>query len=364
VARNRSESARKVEHALGVARHATLEGYDEAGSIYWPENKDHMPRLKYYLEDNKGVPLSDLWMDINIVNSMARESLGYPTQKPVALLERIINASSNEGDVILDPFCGCGTTVHAAEMLRRHWIGIDVTHLAIALVERRLREAFPGVAFELHGVPKDLAGAQDLAAKRPFEFERWAVSLIADAQPYKSQGGGDAGIDGVLYFRLGKKETGKAILSVKGGKNINPGMVRDLKGTIDREKAAMGLFPTLTVPSKQMQSEAASAGFFEHEGKKYPNNPNGRSRVCSPWPTRSPHPPPGLERVKKTRASGSATVLRRHCPFFFTPYRTACSARGSRRFRCANRHIWASAQILEGAKARKGANDRRARRRP
>ena len=136
----------------------------------------------------RGQLFSDIWTDIPPINSQAQERLGYPTQKPVALLERIVAASSNPGDVVLDPFCGCGTTVHAAEKLGRQWIGIDVTHLAIGLIEKRLRDAFPGVAFTTHGTPQDLAGARDLANRGRedknyyFEFEKWALSLIA-AQP-------------------------------------------------------------------------------------------------------------------------------------------------------------------------------------
>jgi len=223
-----------------------------------------VPAYKRYLDEMPGVPLQDVWTDIGPVGAQARERLGYPTQKPIALLERIIASSSNQGDVVLDPFCGCGTTVHAAEKLGRKWIGIDITHFAISLIERRLRESFgTKVSFTTYGAPKDLAGAERLAREKPFEFERWAVTLIPDAQPYKSKGGGDAGIDGILYFKLGKKESGKAVLSVKGGKNIKPEMIRDLKGTMEREKAPIGLFITLPEPSRQMVAEAASAGFVE-----------------------------------------------------------------------------------------------------
>src|SRR6202161_262268 len=129
-----------------------------------------------------GVPMGDFGDDIPPINSQAQERLGYPTQKPQVLLERIIAASSNEGDVVLDPFCGCGTAVHAAQKLKREWIGIDVTHPAIGLVERRLKEAFPGISFEVQGTPEDLDGARDLAARNKYQFQWWAVSLI-DAQP-------------------------------------------------------------------------------------------------------------------------------------------------------------------------------------
>ena len=129
------------------------------------------------------MPISNLWDDIQPVHPMAQEKLGYPTQKPVSLLERVLSASSNPGDVVLDPFCGCGTTVHAAEKLGRQWIGIDVTHLAIGLIKRRLRDAFEGIAFEVHGVPTDLGGAKALAEADKYEFEKWAISLIPNGQP-------------------------------------------------------------------------------------------------------------------------------------------------------------------------------------
>ena len=194
------------------------------------------------------------------------EKLGYPTQKPVALLERILAASSNPGDVVLDPFCGCGTTVHAAQKLGRQWIGIDVTHLAIGLIEKRLRDAFPGVAFKTHGVPQDIAGARDMAARGRddknyyFEFEKWALSLIAAQPGNLSKKGADKGIDGNLYF--GAKHEGRAIVSVKAGDNVGVAMIRDLRGVIEREGAQIGIFLTLTEPSKPMVTEAASAGQF------------------------------------------------------------------------------------------------------
>ena len=204
-----------------------------------------------------------MWTDIQL-NNRAKEKLGYPTQKPVALLERILAASSNEGDVVLDPFCGCGTTVHAAEKLGRQWIGIDVTHLAIGLIEKRLRDAFPKVQFTTHGVPQDLAGARDMARRGRedknyyFEFEKWALSLI-NAQPGNlSKKGADKGIDGNIYF--GK--TSRAIVSVKAGDNISVAMIRDLRGVIEREKAEIGVFLTLTEPTKPMVAEAAAAGQY------------------------------------------------------------------------------------------------------
>ncbi len=165
--------------------------------------------------------------------------------------------------MVLDPFCGCGTTVHAAEKLGRQWIGIDVTHLAIGLIEKRLRDAFPSVQFTTHGVPQDLAGARDLAARGKYhEFEKWALSLI-DAQPGNlGKKGADRGLDGRLYY--GK--TGHGIVSVKAGENVGVSMIRDLKGVIEREKAGIGVFLTLTEPTKPMVTEAASAGLHEEPG--------------------------------------------------------------------------------------------------
>src|SRR5262249_42144790 len=147
------------------------------GRIWYPDDKTKRPRLKRYLHEMEGTILGNVWTDISPINSQAEERLGYPTQKPLALLERIIRASSNEGDVVLDPFCGCGTAVHAAQKQRRSWIGIDITHLAISLVEKRLRDAFPGINFEVHGTPKDLDSARDLALRDKYQFQWWACSL-------------------------------------------------------------------------------------------------------------------------------------------------------------------------------------------
>jgi DNA modification methylase len=229
-----------------------------------------MPEYKRFLDEMPGVPLQDLWTDITPIIAGTQERLGYPTQKPLALLERIIEASSNEGDVILDPFCGCGTTVHAAQKLKRKWIGIDITHLAISLIERRLKEAFPGIIYEVHGVPKDVAGARDLAERDKHEFQKWITATIG-AQPYKGgKKGMDRGIDGYLHFRDADKKPQFAIVSVKGGEHINSAMVRDLKGTMEREKASMGIFLTLNKPTREMEREAASAGFYETGSRKFP----------------------------------------------------------------------------------------------
>jgi hypothetical protein len=141
-----------------------------------------------------------LWTDISPINSQAQERLHYATQKPIALLERIVSTSSDAGDVVLDPFCGCGTAVHAAQKLGRAWIGIDITHLAISLIEKRLNDAFPGIQFEIEGTPKDLGGAQALAAADKYQSQWWSVSLI-NAVPYaQKKKGADTGIDGLIYL--------------------------------------------------------------------------------------------------------------------------------------------------------------------
>ncbi len=259
-----------------------LDRLDKAGKIHWPAKAGGMPMLKRYLDDQSGVPLQDVWTDINPMHNLSEERLGYPTQKPLALLERIISASSNEGDLVLDPFCGCGTAVHAAEKLHRRWIGIDITHLSVSLIEKRMKQAFPyldksrsgdptttsgrtGLGFEVIGIPQDFDSAKNLAERDKYQFQFWACTLV-NAQPYKGgKKGADGGVDGIIYAEVGKNKTEKILVSVKGGANISNGMVRDLQGAMDREKAIMGLFITLTVPTKPMIAQAVSAGYYENE---------------------------------------------------------------------------------------------------
>lgn len=259
---------------LGVTRvwRWTKERMQEAhdqGLIVQP-SQGAVPRFKRYLDEQKGKPISDVWNDIAPINSQAQERLGYPTQKPLPLLERIIRASSSEGDVVLDPFCGCGTAIHAAQRLRREWIGIDITHLAISLIEKRLKDAFPGIQYEVHGTPKDLDGARDLAARDKYQFQWWAVSLV-NAVPFAGKKkGADTGIDGLIYFKPEGRATEKAIVSVKGGENVNVAMVRDLAHVVDREKAKIGVFITLVDATGPMKTEAVKAGFYETLYGKYP----------------------------------------------------------------------------------------------
>ncbi len=249
-----------------------LDALDKAGWIYWPKKKNGTPRLKQFSDELHGAALGDIWTDIDPISAQAAERLGYPTQKPIALLERIINASSNEGDVILDPFCGCGTALDAAQKLNRQWIGIDITHLAVSLIEKRLKDRHPELrrkgAFDVIGVPQDFDAARDLALRDKHQFQLWACALIG-VQPYRGgKKGADQGIDGLGFIEVSKDKTEKVLVSVKGGENVGASMIRDLKGTLEREKAAIGLFVTLTPPTKPMVTEAASAGHYEspHHG--------------------------------------------------------------------------------------------------
>jgi DNA modification methylase len=230
-----------------------------------------VPRRKQYLDKGKGVPIQSLWDDIPALHSQASERLGYPTQKPEALLERIIQANSNEGDIVLDPFCGCGTAVVAAQKLNRKWIGIDITHLAIGLMKWRLKNLTPPAKFKVVGEPTALYEAEELAKEDKYQFQWWAVSLVG-GQPYgDKKKGADTGIDGYLYYMDEKDKIKKAIISVKGGHNANVSMIRDLGHVIDREKADIGVFITLDKPTQPMITEAAMKGFYHSPlGKDYP----------------------------------------------------------------------------------------------
>lgn len=215
-------------------------------------------------DEEARTPLAD-WWDISILNPNSKERLGYPTQKPLALLERIISASTNEDDIVLDPFCGCGTTIHAAEKLRRQWIGIDITHLAVSAIERRMKDAFPGVQFTVEGTPRDLASALDLARRDKYQFQWWAVSLV-DGVPHDGRKkGADGGIDGVIYFKPDGRRTEKALISVKGGHHVGVQMIRDLHSAMEREKAPIGIFVTAALPTGPMLREAAAVGRFTDE---------------------------------------------------------------------------------------------------
>lgn len=227
-----------------------------------------VPQYKKYLDASDGRTITNDWNDIQPVG--AGEELGYPTQKPVALLERIVLASSPEDGTVLDPFCGCGTTIHAAQKLRRRWNGIDITHLAISLIERRLHDAFPTADYDVRGTPQDVGGAVALANADKYQFQWWAVSLVG-AVPYGGKRkGADSGIDGLIYFRADGRSAEKAIVSVKGGAKVDVTMVRELAHVVVRENAKMGIFIMLAEPTGPMRTEAVKAGFLEIGDRRYP----------------------------------------------------------------------------------------------
>ena len=226
-----------------------------------------LARQKRYLDEMNGNPVDTIWEDIKPIQAHAKERLGYPTQKPEALLERIISASSNEGDVVMDPFCGCGTAVAAAERLNRRWVGIDITHLAITLIRHRLHDAFGEELgpYEVVGEPKDLLSAESLALHDRYQFEWWALGLV-DARPARDRKkGADAGIDGYINFfddNSGKPK--RIVVQVKSG-GVQRSQVATLKSDMERENADLALFVTLKPPTRPMQQEALQAGFYAPE---------------------------------------------------------------------------------------------------
>jgi site-specific DNA-methyltransferase (adenine-specific) len=248
---------------------------DAEGRIY---KASHVAQLKRFLDELEGQAVTELWSDIDPINPMSGERLGYPTQKPMELLERIIKASSNPGDIILDPFCGCGTAIATAQKLGRKWIGIDITHLSIALQKYRLENMFPDIQFKVVGEPTDYGAAKKLAQDDRYQFQWWALSLIK-AKPLgglegskTGKKGSDKGIDGVINFiddNTGKPK--RVLVQVKSG-HVKSGDIRDLVGTVQRENAALGVFITLEPPSRDMTTEAVTAGYYESpwSGQKYP----------------------------------------------------------------------------------------------
>lgn len=258
----------KTEDRLfNIQRIPYKKGLRVGGKSSWAgEERD----INEYLE--RGKAIEDFWIDTPALQRNERERLGYPTQKPEALLERIIKASSNEGDIVLDPFCGCGTTVAMAQKLGRKWIGIDITYLATALIESRLYDMYGDTAnYEVIGVPVDEQSAHALAEQDRFQFEWWALSL-AKARPAGGQKkGADRGIDGVMFLRdEPRKKVKRIVVQVKSG-HVGSSQIRDLKGVVEREKVAMGFFITLEPPTKPMLKEAVSAGYYRSpwSGKDY-----------------------------------------------------------------------------------------------
>lgn len=247
---------------------------DAKGLLLFPSKPDGRIMRKRYLDEQPGAVVGDVWTDVSQLRGATAERLGYPTQKPEALLERIIAASSNEGDVVLDPFCGCGTTIAAAQKLGRQWLGIDVTHLAITLMKQRLADHFGEAAeYEVVGEPTSLHDAEALALQDRHQFEVWALGLV-HARPFEAKKGADRGIDGRIRFN--QAATGydwtEALISVKSG-NVHAHVVRDLRGTVEREQAALGVLLTLHEPTKAMVQEAVEAGFYSppyDATKKFP----------------------------------------------------------------------------------------------
>ncbi|WP_273523952.1 site-specific DNA-methyltransferase [Mailhella massiliensis] len=253
----------------------TMERLDKENRLYYTKNNGI--RIKRYLEELPGVLCGDVWTDIFPINSQSQERLGYPTQKPAALLERIIRASSNPGDVVLDPFCGCGTAVHAAQKLGRKWIGIDITHLAIALISKRLRDAFPDIDFKVEGTPQDVEAARYLAEHNGLEgryqFQYWAVSLVGGIPANDKKKGADSGSDGFIwaYDSPYAKKPYKINISVKSGK-IPANHIRELGGMLGKNGVEICLLLTLEKPSRTMLKDALSYGYYEYPDgvRKFP----------------------------------------------------------------------------------------------
>lgn len=256
--------------------HEEMDRLDAAGLIYWPAKAGGWPYLKVYLDERKGTPAQDVWTDIDPINMMSAERLGYPTQKPLALLERILQASSAEGGIVLDPFCGCGTTIESAQKLGRRWIGIDISAAATTLIKDRLQRAFGpaiGTTYRVIGEPATAEDAVELAKADAYQFQWWALGLVG-ARPVEQKKGGDKGIDGKLIFHddVESVDDKEVLFSVKAGQQLNPGMVRDLAHVVAREEAAIGVLLTMREPTDGMRGEAAGAGSYvsPFDGRGYP----------------------------------------------------------------------------------------------
>ena len=250
-----------------------MEKFLQEGRLYFPKGGG-TPSYKRYLDEMPGVPMQNSWDDIKPASGS--EYLGYPTQKPVALLERIIRASSNPGDVVLDPFCGCGTAVHAAQKLGRKWIGIDISHLAVALIKQRMTSAFHDCEFEISGTPKDVESARYLAESNGLEgryqFQYWALSLVDAIPANDKKKGADSGSDGFIWAYNDPNATKpfKINISVKSGK-IPANHIRELGGMLGKDSVELCLLITLEEPSKKMKKDAVSYGFYTYpNGKEFP----------------------------------------------------------------------------------------------
>jgi site-specific DNA-methyltransferase (adenine-specific) len=257
-----------------------MEQLDADGRLIFPPDKTGRIRRKVYLSDQGGPKVSDLWTDIAPLQGASAEKLGYPTQKPLTLLERIIESSSNEGDLILDPFCGCGTAIAAAQKLNRRWVGIDVTHLSISLMKYRMNDMFglkEKTDYQVIGEPEDVQSAKQLAKDDRYQFQWWALSLIhakplgGESGSREGKKGSDKGIDGIINFINEKNKTERVLIQVKSG-HVKSGDIRDLRGALEREEAAIGVFITLEEPSKDMNTESVSSGYYHSDlwQKDYP----------------------------------------------------------------------------------------------
>ena len=261
----------------------TLAKLDAEGRIWYPTFKggthdtSRRPQLKRYLDEMKGGVMTNIWTDISPINSQARERLGYATQKPLALLERIIKASSNPGDVVFDPFCGCATTLEAAHHLKRRWVGIDIAIHAIKRVAKiRLQDRLglvEGKDFEIDGVPRTLEGAHDLWTRDKYHYQKWAVEEVDGFVTTKRTA--DGGVDGRLYFDVpDEKDLQSMAIEVKGGKNVGIGVLRELRGVLDDDTALMaGLIihePLNKTKERNFRQFMASTGDLDVLGVKYP----------------------------------------------------------------------------------------------
>ena len=266
---------------MGVVRHwryshENMEALIDAGRVVQTK-PGAVPRYKRYLDEMPGVPLQDIWTDIGPIPAQAAERLGYPTQKPLALLERIIQASSPPGGLVLDPFCGCGTAVHAAEKLGRRWVGVDISTFAVGLMRGRVLRNFPALTTDdvlVRGVPVNVAEAQALADRDKFEFEKWVCGAIGAEGMFHDPGsrGADGGVDGVLKFypfRMGQRPKAEfAIVQVKGG-NVTPDAVRALKTTVDKFGATAGVMVCFDRFMRTVENQRVKAMFRDDSGS-YP----------------------------------------------------------------------------------------------
>ena len=275
----RHGSSGRTWHGIDVTAHGnhwryTIDGLDKLdakGDIYWPE-RGGKPRLKMYADKAKGSLVQDWWGDIPPLNSQSQERLGYPTQKPLALLERMILASSKEGDLILDPFCGCGTAIEAAEKNQRRWMGIDITLLAAAVIKNRLANAFGPTIFksiDIVGEPPNIEEAEALASENKFGFQWWAVGRLG-APPIEQKKGRDRGVDGRIYFHDDAGAAKHIVISVKAGEHVGPAAVRELRGVVERDRASMGILVTVKQRTQEMLREASIAGLYRSINGSFP----------------------------------------------------------------------------------------------